>query len=511
VITKSSLDRFSPPDIQSRNRVGKTAAIVLGLTLIRSIAAAYTPLFKDEAYYWTWSKHLAPSYYDHPPMVALVIRLGTALAGNTQFGIRIFSILLVLPMSWAVYRSAEILLQSPAAASTAAIMLNVTMMVSLGTMIVTPDAPLMVASSFVLLFLVKIYQTQVGAWWLGVGVAVGVALLSKYTAFFFAPIIILWLALSPRLRYWLISPWPFAGALLALLCFLPVIFWNADHEWVSFIKQFSRLRIDELDLHLVQLVGEQIAYATPAVFILGFSGFYVLYRTTIIRQEASSLIYATLWVLFVYFVLHALHENVHPHWLGIAYPAFAIAAGVSVHHEGWQGRWRSFVFWLAKWSVPTSVAIFVLVTLQAQTGVLTGFRRDPSASQLAVGFAAVAEEVDDLRKRYGAKCILTSYYGTEAWMEFYLPPGSCVVQRGERIRWANVAEPDHALLDGKLIYVARGRFEDGRLNQDFGLIQEIAELSRKRGPLTVEIYPVYLLDKPKGEVLDYSRPPELLN
>ena len=58
----------------------------------------------DEAYYWMWSKHLAGGYYDHPPMVAFVIRLGTLIAGDTELGVRLVSILLALPMSWAVYR-----------------------------------------------------------------------------------------------------------------------------------------------------------------------------------------------------------------------------------------------------------------------------------------------------------------------------------------------------------------------------------------------------------------------
>jgi len=52
------------------------------------------------SYYWMWSKHLAGGYYDHPPMVAVVIRLGTMIAGDTELGVRLVSILLALPMSW---------------------------------------------------------------------------------------------------------------------------------------------------------------------------------------------------------------------------------------------------------------------------------------------------------------------------------------------------------------------------------------------------------------------------
>ena len=101
---------------------------ILALVALRLIAAAYTPITFDEAYYWMWSKHLAGGYYDHPPMVAVVIRLGTLIAGDTEFGVRLVSILLALPMSFAVYRSAEILFGGRRVAATATILLNVTLM-----------------------------------------------------------------------------------------------------------------------------------------------------------------------------------------------------------------------------------------------------------------------------------------------------------------------------------------------------------------------------------------------
>ncbi|MBV9458508.1 MAG: glycosyltransferase family 39 protein, partial [Bradyrhizobium sp.] len=89
--------------------VRNTCLTVLALVALRLVAAAWTPITFDEAYYWVWSKHLAGGYYDHPPMVALVIRAGTMIAGDTELGVRLVSILLALPMSYAVFRSAALL------------------------------------------------------------------------------------------------------------------------------------------------------------------------------------------------------------------------------------------------------------------------------------------------------------------------------------------------------------------------------------------------------------------
>ena len=113
-----------------------------------------------------WSKNLAGGYYDHPPMVALVIRarhhdrrryrarraagLDPAGAADELCGVS----------------RAAILFGGQRVAATATILLNVTLMAAVGTLIVTPDAPLLVASSFVLLFLAKVLETGQGAWWL---------------------------------------------------------------------------------------------------------------------------------------------------------------------------------------------------------------------------------------------------------------------------------------------------------------------------------------------------------
>ena len=138
--------------------VRNTALAILALVALRLVAAAFTPITFDEAYYWMWSKSLAGGYYDHPPMVAYVIRAGTMIAGDTELGVRLVSILLALPMSFAIWRSAAILFGGLQVAASATILLNVTLMAAVGTLIVTPDAPLLVASSFVLFFLAKVLE-----------------------------------------------------------------------------------------------------------------------------------------------------------------------------------------------------------------------------------------------------------------------------------------------------------------------------------------------------------------
>ncbi len=430
---------MSPNDLRL---IRGTTLTILALVLVRLVAAAYTPLSFDEAYYWMWSKHLAGGYYDHPPMVAVVIRLGTLIAGDTELGVRVFSILLALPMSWAVYRSAEILFGGRRLAATAAILLNTTLMAAVGTMIVTPDAPLLVASSFVLLYLAKVLATGRGIWWLAVGAAVGAALLSKYTALFFGPAILIWLAIVPGLRRWLLSPWPYLGGLVAFAIFSPVIVWNAQHEWMSFIKQMGRARFDDFaPVYLLELIPTQVGFATPLIFFLGTMGLYILLMGRAGASAARMLINSMFWTIWLYFGWHALHNRVEANWLAPIYPSFVIAAAVAATRTQWDTRTQRFVNFCLRWAAPSGIVLFVLLVIQANTGFLTGYRRDSTVRSIGIGWRKLANDIEAVRVRVGATCVLGPNYGTTAWLAFYLPKGTCVAQRTQRFRWSAMPQP----------------------------------------------------------------------
>jgi len=491
--------------------VQNTALVVCALVVLRLAAAAWTPLTFDEAYYWMWSKALAGGYYDHPPMVAVVIRLGTMIAGDTPLGVRLVSILLALPMSWAIYQAAAILFGGRRVAASATILLNVTLMAAVGTLIVTPDAPLLVAASFLLFSLAKVLESGRGAWWLAVGASAGAALLSKYTALFFGPAILIWLATVPKLRRWLLSPWLYLGGLVALGMFAPVILWNADHHWVSFIKQMGRARIEDFrPVYLAELIPTQFAFATPLVFILGAMGLYALYQRRVGAMAARVLINTMFWTIVVYFAWHALHARVEANWFAPVYPAFAIAAAVAAIQVQWGPLAQRTVDFCRRWAAPGGVALFALLIVQANTGVLSAYHRDATVRSVGLGWDDLANEIETVRTRIGATCVLAPDYGTTGWLAFYLPKGTCVAQQGQRIRWINMPEPSPAQLSGKLLYVHElGQDLPSSIRDTFAHIETVAEAKRVRGQLIIETYALDLLDAPKGDVLDRSPPPEL--
>jgi len=485
--------------------------IILALVGLRLIAGAVTPITFDEAYYWMWSKQLSGGFYDHPPMVALVIRAGTMIAGDTELGVRLVSILLALPMSYAVYRSAEILFGGVRIAATAALLLNITLMAAVGTMIVTPDAPLLVASSFVLLSCAKVLQTGRGAWWLAIGAAVGAALVSKYTAMFFGAAILIWLVAVPKLRHWLISPWPYLGGLVSLAIFAPVLLWNADHHWVSFIKQLGRARIEDFrPVFIAELIPTQFAFATPLVFILGVMGLSALLVRKAGALGSRVLIDVMVWTIVAYFVWHALHARVEANWFAPIYPAFVVAAAVAAHCVPWGPRAQRTVAVCQRWALPVGIVMFASLILQANTGWLSLYGRDATVRSVGVGWPSLASEIETVRSRVGANCVLAMDYGTTAWLAFYLPPGACVLQPIQRIRWVNFPEPDAAQLAGTLLFMDEAQIGlRPYVTNTFAQIEKAAEVQRRRGPLVIETYALYAVSSPKGEVIDRSPPPEL--
>jgi hypothetical protein len=217
------------------------------------------------------------------------------------------------------------------------------------------------------------------------------------------------------------------------------------------------------------------------------------------------------WTIVAYFVWHSLHARVEANWFAPVYPAFAVAAAVAANLTPWEGGRKKLADFCARWAAPSGILLFAALIVQANTGMLSGYRRDATVRSVGVGWREIAREIEATRVRVGASCVLAPDYGTTSWLAFYLPPGSCVAQQSQRIRWVNMKEPAGAWLGSKLLFVDDA-LPDGRqhMKQHFGRFEKVGEVQRKRGPLVVETYLLELLEQPKGgDPFDRSPPPEL--
>ena len=199
-------------------------------------AAANLPIIQDEAYYFSWARHLDFGYFDHPPFVALiswpatiarqsfvVARLGTLLTS-----------LLALLASWRLFRVVG--LRSRLAQSTALLLAFGNLMGLVYGFITTPDTGLLLAWVLALTEAALALQGD-ERHWLGAGFMTGLGLWSKYMMLLIGPIF-LWALVaqqikSPERGKGLRGPWPYLGGLVALLVIAPHLYWNATHGWIT--------------------------------------------------------------------------------------------------------------------------------------------------------------------------------------------------------------------------------------------------------------------------------------
>jgi 4-amino-4-deoxy-L-arabinose transferase-like glycosyltransferase len=396
--------------------------ILLALTFLRLIAAAIVPLAPDEAYYWVWSRALQPGYLDHPPMVALFIRAGTLIAGENALGIRLAGPIGIAIASILLARGADALFPEKRPGAWAAILLNATLIVGVGTILATPDTPLLVFWCAALWALARLHATQDGRWWLAFGLFCGLALLSKYTAVLLGAGAVFWLVASRAAWRWWRDWRLYAGGAIAALVFSPVLLWNATHDWASFAKQGGRAGADAPGItlrFLGELIGAQIGLATPLIFILCVAGVAVAVRVWWRGGESAAAQVAALVLPgAALFLWQATGSRVQGNWPAILYPAACIAAIAFVPKR------------LARWPGP-AVALGLLLALggvvQAAFAPLPLERRqDPSLARLG-GWDAFAAAVEAERRAQGARFVAAEEYGLASQLALRLPPDVTVI------------------------------------------------------------------------------------
>ncbi|MFT8244585.1 glycosyltransferase family 39 protein [Roseomonas sp. BN140053] len=400
---------------------------LLALTAARLLAAAAVPLAPDEAYYWVWSRALAPGYYDHPPMVALWIAAGTALGGDNPLGVRLLAPFGLLLASLALVRAGEALFPGRSAGVWGAALFNATLLVNAGAVLVTPDTPLAVFWCLALWAVAEAHARGDGRWWLPVGIFAGAALLSKYTAALLGLGLVFWLLAEPRARPWLRDARLWLGGLLAAVIFAPVVWWNAAHGWASFAKQGGRagVRGDGAALRwLAELLGGQLGLVTPIVFLLCVTGVGAAATAWWRRRDAGAgLLVALCLPAAAVFLWQATGSRVQANWPAILYPAACLAAAGCL-----APRWN-------RWRVPGVVlglGISALVLVQAAAAPFPLPRRnDPSLARLG-GWDGFAAAVEAARQREGAGFVAAEEYGLASELALRLPPGVPVAAVGDR-------------------------------------------------------------------------------
>lgn len=241
---------------------------VAAALVLRVVGMWRIGLIPEEAYYWMYGRHPSLSYFDHPAMVAWIIQLGTAVFGNTPFGVRVVSDLLMLGASGVMYCFARQWWDRRSAVWAALSLQVLPVYYGVGFTGMMDGA--LIFWWLVCLLGISLAVRRKGAgWWYLAGLGFGGAMQSKYSAVFLAPGALILLAGHRPYRRWLKSIHAWLGLALGVALFTPTILWNAQHDWASFRFQFlSRSDADHISAATVlAFVGFQLAILTPLAVV----------------------------------------------------------------------------------------------------------------------------------------------------------------------------------------------------------------------------------------------------
>ncbi len=463
-----------------------------GLLALVAIAlwslAAHLNLSFDEAYYWTWSQHLQLSYYDHPPLVAWLIKFSTFIFGNGEFAIRFFAPLGLVATCLLLAQATRDFGGDLRAQVLAAVLPLCTIAGAAAGLIMTPDTPLLFCAAFFLRCCAGLYRSGHPNWWLAIGFAGGLALLSKYSAIALAVGILFWLLVSQQRRRYFLQWQLWAGGVLALCVVSPVLIWNAQHQWLSFSKQGGRA-VGQYSFSF-DTVGEflsgQIGLLTPFVAALILYAAYATLRHVRRGESRDILLSALALPFFIYILITSMGMKVEANWTLVCFAPLIVMTALRVS-EAWP-QIRHFT--QMSMTFGAALCLMLLGYLASPVHHNLG-RRDPT--QRLSGNAVFAKHADELAAKHKACMILTNDYANTALLSYYLRGKRDVLQMNEPQRTLGWSLPDrNACLNKPVIIVTSQRIQAKPEPQPSlqNLVEEATILRGHRGR-PVEAYNVY--------------------
>lgn len=347
MITQSATNRLFP-QFEKRSRVhssrlvarwfhpGQAAALLIAFSTAWSLAYIWwlcpMTLAPDEAHYWEWSEQLDWSYYSKGPLVAWLMRASCELFGDLS--LRLTGDLAAAVRTPAAVCHAAILISWYLLASGIyrsqmvgflIVLVGITLpVVRAGAVLMTIDPPFLACWSWALVCVWQAFQRGKTGWWIGAGILTALGTLAKFTMVLLPAAVvgfILWHRRSEFRRSGILIL--LAGAILG---WVPILYWNAHHDWVSFRHVFGQVGGSSQHAHQtaswwlgpVMFLGSQFGM----MFGLWLLAFWVAcwrYRPTYERDEAIRLMWWCAFPVWFFFLVASCIKPGQPNWPAPAY------------------------------------------------------------------------------------------------------------------------------------------------------------------------------------------------
>ncbi len=285
--------------------------LIVGLLLINILQAILTPIIKDEAYYWRWAQDLDWGYFDHPPMVAYIIKLSSYFFTGT-LGVRFITVILnivmviviwhLIPKNNRIHKNAELIFFT--------ILFSMPFFNVYG-FITTPDAPLLCFSAIYLLALKKLDEKENFLNILFLGITAALLIYSKY---FGGIVILISILVKPKL---LKTKAIYIAGILALIFILPHLYWQYKNDFITLnYHLFQRKSIGDFKQKFV------FGYLLGTVLVLNPGLLFILFKQLIKKKSAFKINNNFMIRMFVgyllFFFIYSFRSWIEAHWVAFA-------------------------------------------------------------------------------------------------------------------------------------------------------------------------------------------------
>lgn len=475
-----------------------------GFLFFRLLYIGLPQLAPQEAYYWNYSRHLALSYFDHPPLHAWLIYLSTRV-GTSEFTVRLFAPLLAFGAAYFCFLTGK-LLYNARVAFFFVLTLNAILIFNIGSVIITPDVPLLFFWTLSLYLFSKLIVTGNAKLWYPLGICLGLAMLSKYTAIFISVSVVLFLLLSPKHRGWLFRKEPYLAVLLSILVFSPVLIWNAQNEWASFAFQTSR-RAGELGgislRDFFAYLGSQIGVVSPLIYGVMV---YAIGKITLLtlgkKEQTGLLLFSWSLPMIFFFTLVSFKYWVKINWPTPGYvPAILAGAALMLNRNQNKARaGRDPALRNVKGKKAFGLTSLVLGFIFVLLGYASPFLPISLGKGEAIyGWKELALTVEGVRQKMGEEnpVVIGYKYKMASELAFYLPDrpetfsDNFVGEKGLAYDfWSN--PNDYTGRNAIFVYDQRARYKNTEnLTRYFERVEKEPELVVAKGGKKVTTFHIF--------------------
>lgn len=290
------------------------------VAFLRLLLSNFVGLGVDEAHYVLYGINLDLSYFDHPPLVGWIQFLSTSIFGINEFGARFFAVVIGFFVSIFIYKLIYDINKNSNEAFMAILALHASFLFNALFIILMPDTLLFLLILPIIFTVINIEKSNKLSSWILLGILLGLAGLSKYTAILFLIPIILYVLIKKRYELFY-TPKIIPAILVALIIILPVIIWNIQNNWSSFAYQSEHV-VGESHINFkafLASIGAQFGAYNPFLFPIAFYGLYKA-----LKSKNSTIFLTALFglVLIAFFTYASLYKTALPHWSALFYMLF---------------------------------------------------------------------------------------------------------------------------------------------------------------------------------------------